>query len=243
MTTENYKYENGWHQYKYPHFAVTADCVVFGYKDYKLHILLVERGGEPYKGMWALPGGFLSPEDASIEECARRELQEETSFRMTGKKDVELKQFHVFSDAGRDPRERVLTTAFYTLVRTQNVKGGDDAKRAEWFPLDELPELAFDHQRILDEAQDMLRKQIYFEPIGFDLLPTRFTIKELQTLYEEILGVGKLDRRNFYNKITKTGLLEQLDEKSTASKRPASLFRFNKKKYDELKKGKMKLEF
>ena len=132
--------------------------------------------------------------DESAEIGALRELQEET-----GLEGAYIKQFHTFSDPNRDPRERVLTVAYYALVRMQEVKGGDDAAKAEWFALDEVPSLAFDHDLILRMALKELRKQIHFEPIGFELLPEKFTIKELQLLYEAILDV-KFDRRNFYNK-------------------------------------------
>ena len=171
------------YHYKYPHPSVTTDCVIFGFDGTKLKVLLVERGIDPYKGHWAFPGGFLRM-DETAESGALRELREET-----GLEGAYIKQFHTFSDPNRDPRERVLTIAYYALVRIQEVKGGDDATRAEWFALDEVPSLAFDHDLILRMAQKELRRQIYFEPIGFELLPENFTIKELQLLYETILDV------------------------------------------------------
>ena len=127
------------YSYKYPHPSVTTDCVIFGFDGTKLQVLLVERGIEPYKGHWAFPGGFIKM-DESCEEGALRELQEETG--LTG---AYIEQFHTFSDPDRDPRERVVTVAFYALVRIQDVKGGDDASRAAWFALDAVPGLAFDH--------------------------------------------------------------------------------------------------
>lgn len=225
------------YHYKYPHPSVTTDCVIFGFDGMQLRVLLVERGVEPYKGRWAFPGGFLRM-DESAEEGARRELQEET-----GLKGAYIKQFHTFTDPNRDPRERVLTIAYYALVRMQEVKGGDDAARAAWFALSEVPSLAFDHDHILRVALKELRKQIHFEPIGFELLPEKFTCKELQLLYEAILDV-KFDRRNFYNKMKHFEILTQLDERVFNSpKKEAFLFKFNKKKYDELKQKGFRLEF
>ena len=229
---EEFKYH-----YKYPHPSVTTDCVIFGFDGAKLRVLLVERGQEPYKGCWALPGGFLEM-DESAEEGALRELQEET-----GLKGAYVRQLHTFSEPKRDPRERVLSIAHYALVRLQEVKAGDDAVRAEWFALDDIPPLAFDHDLILLMAQEELRRQIHFEPVGFELLPEKFTIKELQSLYEAILDV-KFDRRNFYNKMMHLGILTQLDETVYNSpKREAFLFKFNPEKYEELKLKGFRSEF
>lgn len=227
----------GTYTYTYPHPSVTTDCVIFGFDGTKLRVLLVERGVEPYKGRWAFPGGFLQM-DESAEAGALRELQEET-----GLKKAYLKQFHTFSDPARDPRERVITIAYYALVRLQEVKGGDDAAKAAWFPLDEVPALAFDHDLILRMALKELRRQIHFEPVGFELLPAKFTVKELQLLYEAILDV-KFDRRNFYNKMMHLGILTQLDETvMKSSRKEAFLFSFNKEKYTELKEKGFRLEF
>lgn len=227
----------GQYTYKYPHPSVTTDCVIFGFDGTSLKVLLVERGLEPFKGRWAFPGGFLNM-DESAEAGALRELQEETG--LTG---AYIKQFHTFSQPDRDPRERVITIAYYALVRLQNVRGGDDASRAEWFALDKVPALAFDHDLILRVALNELRKQIHFEPIGFELLPEKFTIKELQLLYEAILDV-KFDRRNFYNKMKHLGILTQLDETvQNSPQREAFLFSFNPEKYSELKQKGFRLEF
>lgn len=161
------------YSYRYPHPSVTTDCVIFSFDGTKLKVLLVQRGVEPYKGRWAFPGGFMKM-DESAEEGALRELPEETG--MSG---AYIKQFHAFSEPARDPRERVITIAFYALVKMQEVKGADDAADARWFALDEVPSLAFDHDLILRTALGELRKQIHFEPVGFELLPEKFTIKEL----------------------------------------------------------------
>ena len=225
------------YHYKYPHPSVTTDCVIFGFDGTKLNVLLIERGIEPFKGHWAFPGGFLKM-DESAEDGALRELQEET-----GLQGAYIKQFHAFSDPQRDPRERVLTIAYYALVRMQEVRGGDDAAKVEWFALDKVPSLAFDHGLILRTALMELRKQIHFEPVGFELLPEKFTIKELQLLYEAILDV-KFDRRNFYNKMRHLEILTQLDETvKNSPKKEAFLFKFNQAKYDELKQKGFRLEF
>ena len=223
--------------YKYPHPSVTTDCVIFGFDGQKLQVLLIERGIEPYKGRWAFPGGFLNP-DETAEQGALRELQEET-----GLTDAYIEQFHTYTDPNRDPRERVITIAYYALVRIQEVKGGDDAAKAQWFALDEVPQLAFDHDRILRDAMRQIRERIHFEPIGFELLPEKFTMKELQSLYEAILDI-KFDRRNFAKKMLHFELLTDLDETANPSaKREAKLFSFNKQNYDELKKKGFQLEF
>ena len=143
--------------YKYPHPAVATDCVIFGFDGIKLKVLLIERGGEPYKGMWAFPGGFLRMNE-SAEEGALRELKEETDLSAGY-----IEQFHCFSDPKRDPRERVISIAFLALVKIAEVKGGDDAAQAEWFNLDEIPQLAFDHDHILRMALDKLRECIHFQ--------------------------------------------------------------------------------
>lgn len=224
------------YHYKYPHPSVTTDCVIFGFDGSKLNVLLIERGGEPYKGCWAFPGGFLNM-DESAEEGALRELQEETG--LTG---AYIKQFHTFSTPDRDPRERVITIAYYALVKQQEVQGGDDAVRAEWFPLDDVPPLAFDHNKMLQLALEVLRRQMHFEPIGFELLPGRFTMRELQTLYEAILGV-KFDRRNFYNKMCRLEIIKPVDSEREPSNKEPIEYQFVSDKYGEMKQKGFKLEF
>ena len=192
------------YQYKYEHPAVTTDCVIFTYEDWKLKVLLVKRGGEPYKGKWALPGGFLQNDETAM-EGALRELREDTGLAASA-----VVELGVFSDPNRDPRERVITIAFYALVKPSEVVGVDDADEAAWFPIDELPQLAFDHADIINAAMERIRRDIHFEPIGFDLLDDEFTIPDLQRLYEIILGV-KFDRRNFQRKILSSGILEEAD--------------------------------
>lgn len=227
----------GLYTYQYPHAAVATDCVIFGFDGMKLQVLLIERGVEPFKGKWAFPGGFLRM-DESVEECASRELMEETGLAATY-----MEQFHCFSAPGRDPRERVLSIAFFAIVKAEAVRGGDDAAQARWFALDEVPQLAFDHDSILRMALSKIRERIHFQPIGFDLLPEKFTIKELQMLYEAILGV-QFDRRNFAKKMQHFDILTELDETTWPTpKREARLFKFNREKYDELKQKGFRLEF
>lgn len=223
--------------YKYPHPAVTTDCVIFGFDGSELQVLLIERGIEPFKGKWAFPGGFLKM-DETAREGALRELKEETSLE-----NAYIEQFNTYSDPWRDPRERVITIAHYALVRKQEVKGGDDAAKAQWFPIDKVPQLAFDHDKILRDAMRKLRERIHFEPIGFELLPEKFTMRDLQILYESILGV-KFDRRNFAKKMMHYELLNQLDETvRPTAKRDALLYSFNKDNYELFKKKGFQLEF
>ena len=170
------------YHYKYPHPSVTTDCVIFGFDGTRLNVLLIERGNDPYKGCWAFPGGFLNMDESAL-EGAKRELYEET-----GLSDAYIHQFHAFSAPDRDPRERVISIAYFALVRLTDVKAGDDAAKAQWFPLDEIPPLAFDHDKMLREALKALRRMIHFEPIGVELLPENFTKTQLQSLYEAILG-------------------------------------------------------
>jgi 8-oxo-dGTP diphosphatase len=225
------------YRYKYPRPCVTTDCVVFGFDGAKLNVLLIERGIEPYKGHWAFPGGFLNMDETAL-QGAKRELYEET-----GLKDAYIHQFHAFSEVNRDPRDRVITIAYYALVRISEVKAGDDAAKAQWFPLDKMPPLAFDHDKILRMATNELRRQIHFEPIGFELLPEIFTMTQLQHLYEAILNV-KFDRRNFSNKILKLGILTQLEETLPMSnKKIAFLYKFNLDSYKEMKEKGFRLEF
>ena len=228
---------NKMYSYKYPHPAVTADCVIFGFDGVSIKVLLIQRGIEPYKGQWAFPGGFLKMNE-TVEECAKRELEEET-----GLKSASVEQFYTFSAVNRDPRERVITVAHYALVRLSEVKGGDDAASAKWFAMNEIPSLAFDHDHILRLAVKCLKERICFEPIGFELLPEVFTMTELQNLYEAILEV-KFDRRNFYNKMLKLGILSDAEPRpANASRRTTCKYRFNAEKYAELKQKGFRLEF
>lgn len=223
--------------YKYPHPSVTTDCVIFGFDGEKLNVLLVKRGGEPYKDWWAFPGGFVRI-DESAEDGALRELKEETQLSAGY-----VEQLHTYSSPDRDPRERVITIAYLALVKIADVKGGDDAAEAQWFSIDKIPHLAFDHDVILRDALTRLRERIHFHPIGYELLPEKFTLKQLQSLYEAILGVS-FDRRNFAKKMMHLDILTQLEETVWPTpKKEAFLFTFNIEKYNELKRRGFRLEF
>lgn len=226
-------------RYKYPHFANTADCVIFGFDKVELKVLLIQRRLDPFKGEWAFPGGFMMPNDESIEACAQRELKEET-----GVDNVPIFQFGVYSSKGRDPRERVITNAFGALVRPEklSVIGGDDADKAEWFPVKNHPKLAFDHEKILQDALKYMQRNIYFKPIGFNLLGETFTMPELQRMYEIILGV-QFDRRNFDKKMNSLGILKMKKRSPNASTRTPREFSLDMEKYEKLKNEGFKLEF
>ena len=215
--------------YKYPHPAVTTDCVVFGFDGETLNLLLINRGIEPYKGCWALPGGFMKM-DETAEEGALRELQEET-----GVKDIYIEQLQAFSTIDRDPRERVITIAFLAFVRQEKyeVIAGDDAAKAQWFPINELPELAFDHKEIITVALNKLRWKMTYEPLAFRLLNKTFTITQLQTIYEVVFG-KKMDRRNFHKKMTTSGYIIPTDKQLRSNSRPSMLYVFDEKKYMEV---------
>ena len=220
------------HTYEYPRPALTVDCVVFGFDDEELKVLLIERGLEPFKGKWALPGGFVRV-DESLDDAARRELEEEA-----GLKNVFLEQLYTFGALHRDPRERVVSVAYYALVKlaAHETKAATDAADARWFPLSKIPKLAFDHAEILGTALARLKGKVRYEPIGFELLPPKFTLSQLQHLYEAALETN-LDKRNFRKKVLSYDLLIPLKEKQmTGRHRPAQLFRFDADKYEKLKK-------
>ncbi|PPK88259.1 8-oxo-dGTP diphosphatase [Neolewinella xylanilytica] len=217
--------------YKHPRPSVTVDVVVFGYDGGQtLKLLLIQRGGEPFKGQWALPGGFVDM-DEDLEVSALRELEEET-----GVKDIYVEQLYTFGQPGRDPRGRVISVAHYALVNLGNhpTNAASDATRADWFSLDELPELAFDHAGIIDLATARLRAKVRYQPIGFELLPEAFTLGELQRLYETVLGVPEFNKRNFRTRILKTGILEEVGKQENVAHRPALLYRFNEARYRKL---------
>lgn len=210
------------YSYKYPHPAVTTDCVVFGFNGSGLSALLIKRGIEPYKDSWAFPGGFLHM-DETAEQGALRELKEET-----GVHDIYIEQLQAFTGVERDPRERVLTIAFLAFVRQDDyeVIGGDDAAEARWFPVDELPSLAFDHAEIMRVALDRLRWKIQYEPLAFRLLNCTFTMSQLQTIYEAVLG-QTFDRRNFHKKMLAMGYITPTGDSLQNNGRPAMLYRFD----------------
>lgn len=220
------------HCYEYPRPALTVDIVLFGFDEGDLKVLLIQRDLPPFEGKWALPGGFVRV-DETLDQAALRELAEET-----GVKDVFLEQLFTFGKVNRDPRERVVSVAYYALVKlaSHTVKAATDARNAAWFPVDETPSLAFDHAEILEAALKRLKGKLRYEPIGFELLPARFTLSELQHLYEACLE-QPIDKRNFRKKILGMGLLIETNEiQKDVAHRAARLYRFDEKKYRQLTK-------
>lgn len=220
------------HTYQYPRAALTVDCVVFGLDDSELKVLLIQRALDPFKGRWALPGGFVRVEE-TVDQAARRELEEET-----GLKEVFLEQLYTFGAVNRDPRERVVSVAYYALVKlaAHETQAATDAAEARWYPVSQVPKLAFDHADILATALARLKGKLRYEPIGFELLPPKFTLSQLQHLYEAVLATA-LDKRNFRKKVLGFGLLVPLEEtQMTGRHRPAQLFRFDADKYEKLKR-------
>jgi 8-oxo-dGTP diphosphatase len=207
--------------YEYPHYAITTDVVVFTIRDSRLQVLLVKRGAAPFKGRWALPGGFLQPSE-ELEACARRELEEET-----GVSGFYLEQLFTFGALDRDPRERVVTVAYFALIRSDAVilQAASDAAGAAWASMEELPRLAFDHQQIIALARERLAAKLDYSTIAFQLLPARFTMRELHTVYQTVQG-RPLDRRNFYKKMLASGeLLETAETRLEGAHRPAAVYR------------------
>ena len=220
------------HTYQYPRAALTVDCVVFGFDGGDLQVLLIRRGLPPFKDKWALPGGFVRVEE-TLDEAARRELAEET-----GLQDIFLEQLYTFGTVKRDPRERVISVAYYALTKPADhtTAAATDAAEAQWFPVSAIPPLAFDHADILTTALTRLRGKLTYQPIGFELLPPKFTLTQLQRLYESVLGTD-IDKRNFRKKALSYDLLIPLQEKhQDGPHRPAQLFRFDPVKYERLKK-------
>lgn len=208
----------------------TVDVVIFTIREQRLQVLLVRRGIPPYQGAWAIPGGFVL-DDEDLEAAAARELMEETGVR-----DVYLEQLYTFGDPGRDPRGRVVTVAYFALIRSdQQVAAGSDAAEARWWPADAPPPLAFDHDRILAYAIERLRNKLEYTTVGFQSLPERFTLGELQAVYEAVLG-RPLDKRNFRRKLELLDILVPLAEHRTAGRaRPARLYRFAAARFEKLR--------
>jgi len=218
--------------YEYARPALTVDCVVFGLDEVDLKVLLIQRGQPPFRGKWAIPGGFVQV-DETLEEAARRELEEETGVR-----GVFIEQLFTFGAVDRDPRERVVSVAYFALVnlRDHRIRAASDARNAAWFALDDVPSLAFDHDEMLDVAVKRLQGKVRYQPIGFELLPAKFTLTQLQHLYEKILD-RPLDKRNFRRKVLATGVLKELDEvQQDVAHRAARLYRFDRRAYRRLVK-------
>jgi 8-oxo-dGTP diphosphatase len=210
---------------------VTVDVVIFTIRGGRLNVLLIRRRAPPFKGLWAIPGGFVRPPE-SLDRAAARELAEETGVR-----DIYLEQLYTFGDAGRDPRGHVITVSYFALIAsdTLSLRATTDAAEARWFEMGRLPRLAFDHGRILDYALVRLRNKLEYTTVGFQLLPKKFTLTELQRVYEAILD-KPIDKRNFRRKIALLGILEALEEYRTEGlPRPARLHRFAARRFEKLK--------
>ncbi len=222
--------------YKHPRPAVAVDCVIFGYdhrlEEPDLQILLIERKLVPFKGKWALPGGFVQMSE-TLDEAAARELKEEA-----GIEKVYIEQLYTFGATDRDPRGRVLSVSYVALVNLEKHRpsAGTDAEAAEWFSLNKLPALAFDHRTIVKTALERLRGKVRYQPVGFELLPDEFTFSELQSLYETILE-RTFDKRNFRKKMDSYGLLiDTGGMRRGKPNRAAKLYRFDGKRYKTLEK-------
>jgi hypothetical protein len=210
--------------------ALSIDCLIFGFKEKELDILLVQHGEGISKGKWALPGGWIKYNEG-IDEAAARILNDLTSVS-----NIYLEQLEAFGNVDRYPTKRVITIAYYALVKPEDytLQAGFTAADAKWFKVSNIPTLPYDHTKILKQGLDYLRHKLRHEPVGFNLLPKKFTLLQLQELYEALLN-KKLDKPNFRRKLMKMNLLVPCKEKQTdVSHRAASLYRFDKKIYDKL---------
>ena len=210
-------------------FLLALDVIIFGFDEEGLKLLLIKRGFEPCRGKWSLMGGFLK-EDEDMEQAADRVLNQ-----LTGLHDLYLEQLHLYSNPHRDSEGRVISMAYYALMKTE-CQDSEPLKKhnGRWFKMDEIPELIFDHREMVNHALERLRHKYRTQPIGFELLPDKFTIPQLQKLYEAILGT-ELDKRNFRKKILSMDLLQKLEEKDKSnSRKGAFLYQFDKEKYDRL---------
>ncbi|RED97925.1 NUDIX hydrolase [Marinoscillum furvescens] len=210
------------------HLLVAVDCIIFGFDNEELKLLLIKRDFEPERDKWSLMGGFLRPQETA-DEAAKRVLH-----RLTGLQDVYLDQVHTFSAPGRDPVERTVSIAYYALINIEDHNEElSEQHGAKWFSLKEAPKLIFDHEQMVTAAIQKLRYKTSVQPIGFELLPEKFTMRQLQKLYEAILD-EELDKRNFVKKINQLDILTKLDEKDmTSSKKGSYLFQFDQSKYEK----------
>jgi 8-oxo-dGTP diphosphatase len=216
-------------QYKnYDRLLLAVDCIVFGFDGQRIKSLLIKRGFEPEISKWSLMGGFVNNNE-SVDEAAKRVLKQ-----LTGLDNIYMEQLHCYGDPGRDPGGRVVSIAYFALIRIDNNDKLLKEHQAEWFSFDKFPPLIFDHQEMVKNAIERLQQKVANHPIGFELLPPKFTLPQLQSLYEAIYQ-SPVDKRNFTRKILSLDILEKLDEKEkSTSKKGAFLYVFDKEKYTKL---------
>ncbi|MFT5860756.1 MAG: 8-oxo-dGTP diphosphatase [Flavobacteriaceae bacterium] len=214
---------------KFFSYSFSLDCVIFGYQDGKIHVMLIKRAMEPYLGEWAIPGDLLYP-DEDLPEAATRILNE-----LTKVENLELHQGRTFGKPDRHPQGRVITTAYFSLVKMEDIRAeasswADDIK---WVPVDEIKELAFDHNEILESTYQLLKYKLKREPVCFQLLPEKFTLNEMQQLYEFAFDT-EMDKANFRKKIKPIPLINMHEKQENVKHRPANLFAFDSSKFEEL---------
>ncbi len=215
---------------------VAIDCIIFGFDGKEIKALLIKRDFEPEKGRWSLMGGFVNKNE-SVDEAASRILK-----NLTGLTNIYMEQLYCFGDVDRDTAGRVISIAYFALINIADSSNQlQDDHEAHWFPLNKMPSLIFDHKQMVELARERLQQKVANHPIGFELLPRKFTLPQLQSLYEAIYETP-LDKRNFTRKILETGILKKLNQKEKASSRKGAFFYvFDKKKYNRLQHEGMKL--
>ena len=212
-------------------YSISVDCVIFGYDSTDLKVLLIKRGEKPFLDYWALPGDLIRPKE-SIDDSVKRVMKD-----LTGLSDVYMDQVKTFGDVGRHPLGRVFTIAYYSLIKIDDytLDPSSFAKEAKWHPINNIGELAFDHNKVFATCKEKLKESVRQKPVGFELLPEKFTLSQLQNLYETILQ-KHFDKRNFRKKIISMEILKDSGEmQKSVSHRPAKLFTFNQSNYQNLK--------
>ena len=214
---------------KYFSYSFSLDCLIFGYRDGKIHVLLIKRDMDPFKGDWAIPGDLVNPEE-DLPDAAERIL-----FDLTSLKNIELHQSQTFGKPNRHPQGRVITCAYFALVKVEEIdaKASSWANEIKWVPVNEVEGLAFDHNDILTSTFEMLKQKLNTEPICFDLLPPKFTLNEMQQLYEYAFDI-EMDKANFRKKIKHLPLIDLNEKQKNVKHRPARLFTFDEERYQDL---------
>ena len=217
-----------------PKFLVSVDCIIFGFSEGELNLLLLKRNFEPAKGEWSLMGGFVQ-QDESVDDAAKRVLAE-----LTGLEHVYMEQVNSFGEVGRDPGERVISIAYYALININEYdREAVQQHNAFWVNINEMPDLVFDHPQMVQAARELMKQKASTKPIGFNLLPELFTLSQLQRLYEAIYGED-IDKRNFRKRIAEMDYIEKTDKiDKKGSKRGAALYKFNDKVYQKDPKFKL----